>query len=193
MEAMRAGRGGLAFEGDDHPGYGQAAIEMPDPVGTPPDGWCFYYCWCCWLEPSAYLAMARLPSGHLKRRADQKRMLAAAKDVHEKVLACMRSAGDEEAVRRLSADPSDLQESDLEHFAAAMGCSVEISADGGFAVYGSPRRVGLRVRRYQSRDGAGHLAWHYDIEGVWQQCGGASASSTGSAAGGARISSITGI
>ena len=137
--------------------------------------------------------MARFPSGHLKRRVDQKRMLAAAKDVHEKVLACMRAAGEEEAVRRLSLDPADLQESDLEHFAAAMGCSVEISADGGFAVYGSPRRVGLRVRRYQSRDGAGHLAWHYDIEGVWQQCGGASASSTGSAAGGARISSITGI
>ena len=138
-----------------------------------------------------YLAKARLPSGHLKNRDDQKRMLAAAKDVYEKVLVCMRSAGDEEAVRRLRADPSDLYESDFVYFAAAMGCSVEVGADAGFAVYGSPRLVGLRVRRYQSRDGAGNLAWHYDTHGVWQQCGEASASSAGRAAGGTATSGIS--
>ena len=191
MEAMRAGRDGPVPGRQDHPGYGQVVIELLDPVGTPPDGWCFYYCWCCWLEPSMYLAMARLPSGHLKHRDDQKRMLAAAKAVYENVLAFMRSVGDEEAVRRLRADPADIYESDFEHFAAAMGCSVEVGADAGFAVYGSPRLVGLRVRRYQSRDGAGNLAWHYDTHRVWQQCGEASASSAGRAAGGTAISGIS--
>ena len=138
-----------------------------------------------------YLAMARLPSGHLKNRDDQKRMLAAAKAVYEKVLAFMRSAGDEDAVRRLRVDPADIYENDFEHFAAAMCCSAEVGADARFAVYGSPRPVGLRVRRYESRDGAGNLAWHYDIDGVWQQCGEASAISVGSAAGGMPISVIS--
>ena len=64
--------------------------------------------------------MARHPSGHLKNRGDQNRMLAAVKDVREKVLGCMRSAGDEEAVRRLRADPADLVESDFKYFAAEM-------------------------------------------------------------------------
>ena len=172
------------FGREDHPGYGQRAIVLPEPVGTPPDGWCFYYCWACWLEPSKYLAMARWPSGHLKNRGDQKRMLLAAKGVYERVLARMRVAGDEEAVVRLRSDPSELLESDFAAFAAEMGCSIEIGAGAPFSVYGSPRPVGLRVRRYQSRDGEGHLAWHYDIVGLWVPSGQASASSAASAAGG---------
>ena len=140
-----------------------------------------------------YLGMARWSSGHLKKRDDQKRMLALAKSVHEKVMACMCSAGDEEAVGRLRADPADLLESDFSHFAAAMGCALEVGAAAPFAVYGSPRPVGLRVRRYQRRDGAGNLAWHYDIHGIWQHCRDAPASSAGSAAGGMPMAGNSGM
>ena len=157
------------FGREEHPGYAQAAMELPGPVSTPPDGWCFYYCWVCWLDPKTYLAMARWPSGHLKNRGDQNRMLTAAQGVHEKVLGRMRSAGDEEAVRRLRADPSDLVESDFQYFAAAMGCSIEVGGGPRFPVYGSPRPVGLRVRRYQSRDASGDLHLHYDILSLWER------------------------
>ena len=112
-------------------------------------------------------------------------MIMEARSIYHRVLARMRLAGDEEGVARLSADRENLCDADFLHFAAEMGCALEIDGGGGgapfSAFYGAPRPVGLRVRRMQNRDGAGHLAWYYEILDLWRQCDAVSRSGTAAA------------
>ena len=151
-----------------HPGYLPCVQAEGAGVSVPPDGWCFYYCCVCWESPAEYLLLPRRATGHFLSPTDHRTMRERAGLLHRRVVRRLADVGESGSAARLSSDPQELWESDFEHFAAVLGCSLELAdGAGGFHVYGSPRRVGLRLRRYQSRDEAGDMAWHYDILGLW--------------------------